>query len=208
MSDQPLNDAWGQGADGKWYPPEQLWGRAASPHGTAPSSLGTAPSSLSDGRSPWGAPPPQVTPRAPRWPWLAVALGGLASFVLLAILGAAVAESGEADVSARPAPSTSSELAGVTSSTTTTSTTTTSTSTTAAPTTTAPTTTVAPPPPPAPTTTVAPPPPALVEPPPADVGVYYENCAAARAAGAAPVHRGQPGYARHLDRDDDGVGCE
>ena len=37
---------------------------------------------------------------------------------------------------------------------------------------------------------------------------YYPNCAAARAAGAAPVHRGEPGYGRHLDRDDDGIGCE
>ncbi|MES2699179.1 MAG: excalibur calcium-binding domain-containing protein [Pseudomonadota bacterium] len=37
---------------------------------------------------------------------------------------------------------------------------------------------------------------------------YYPNCAAARAAGAAPVRVGQPGYARHLDRDGDGVGCE
>ncbi|MGJ8536843.1 MAG: excalibur calcium-binding domain-containing protein [Parasphingopyxis sp.] len=36
----------------------------------------------------------------------------------------------------------------------------------------------------------------------------YRNCAAARAAGAAPVRRGQPGYGRHLDRDNDGVGCE
>lgn len=41
-----------------------------------------------------------------------------------------------------------------------------------------------------------------------DRNVYYKNCAAARAAGAAPVHRGDPGYARHLDRDGDGVGCE
>lgn len=38
--------------------------------------------------------------------------------------------------------------------------------------------------------------------------VYYANCAAARAAGAAPVRIGDPGYARHLDRDGDGVGCE
>lgn len=38
--------------------------------------------------------------------------------------------------------------------------------------------------------------------------VYYPNCAAARSAGAAPVRRGEPGYARHLDRDGDGVGCE
>ncbi|WP_102126482.1 excalibur calcium-binding domain-containing protein [Deinococcus planocerae] len=39
-------------------------------------------------------------------------------------------------------------------------------------------------------------------------GVYYRNCAAARAAGAAPVRAGQPGYGTHLDRDRDGVGCE
>ncbi|PCG84290.1 calcium-binding protein [Streptomyces sp. WZ.A104] len=38
--------------------------------------------------------------------------------------------------------------------------------------------------------------------------VYYENCDAARAAGAAPVEKGDPGYAPHLDRDGDGVGCE
>ncbi|KUF14145.1 excalibur calcium-binding domain-containing protein [Streptomyces silvensis] len=38
--------------------------------------------------------------------------------------------------------------------------------------------------------------------------VFYENCAAARAAGAAPVHRGEPGYGRHLDRDGDGVGFD
>lgn len=37
---------------------------------------------------------------------------------------------------------------------------------------------------------------------------YYRNCAAARAAGAAPVRRGDPGYAPHLDRDNDGKGCE
>ncbi|MGA5165229.1 MULTISPECIES: excalibur calcium-binding domain-containing protein [Streptomyces] len=43
----------------------------------------------------------------------------------------------------------------------------------------------------------------------ADSGsVYYANCTAARAAGAAPVHRGEPGYASHLDRDNDGVGCD
>lgn len=38
--------------------------------------------------------------------------------------------------------------------------------------------------------------------------VYYENCTAARDAGAAPVRRGDPGYGDHLDRDGDGVGCE
>ena len=39
-------------------------------------------------------------------------------------------------------------------------------------------------------------------------GAYYKNCDAARAAGAAPVHAGDPGYSRKLDRDGDGVGCE
>lgn len=38
--------------------------------------------------------------------------------------------------------------------------------------------------------------------------VYYRNCSAARAAGAAPIHEGEPGYAYHLDRDHDGVACE
>lgn len=41
-----------------------------------------------------------------------------------------------------------------------------------------------------------------------DGSVSYENCDAVRAAGAAPVHRGDPGYGSHLDRDGDGVGCE
>ena len=36
----------------------------------------------------------------------------------------------------------------------------------------------------------------------------YANCSAARAAGAAPVRRGDPGYGPRLDRDGDGVGCE
>jgi hypothetical protein len=39
-------------------------------------------------------------------------------------------------------------------------------------------------------------------------GGAFRNCAAARAAGAAPVRAGDPGYGRHLDRDGDGVGCE
>jgi hypothetical protein len=36
----------------------------------------------------------------------------------------------------------------------------------------------------------------------------FANCTEARAAGAAPVRRGDPGYGPHLDRDGDGVGCE
>ena len=38
--------------------------------------------------------------------------------------------------------------------------------------------------------------------------VYYQNCSAARAAGAAPLRRGQPGYRVAMDRDGDGVACE
>ncbi|ADD27364.1 excalibur calcium-binding domain-containing protein [Meiothermus ruber] len=38
--------------------------------------------------------------------------------------------------------------------------------------------------------------------------IYYRNCAEARAAGAAPIYRGQPGYRPGLDRNGDGVACE
>jgi hypothetical protein len=38
--------------------------------------------------------------------------------------------------------------------------------------------------------------------------VYYSNCSEARAAGAAPLYTGQPGYGSHLDRDGDGDACE
>ncbi|MGW0037326.1 GmrSD restriction endonuclease domain-containing protein [Gordonia sp. NPDC003376] len=38
--------------------------------------------------------------------------------------------------------------------------------------------------------------------------VYFKNCSQARAAGAAPLYRGQPGYRSALDRDGDGVACE
>lgn len=37
---------------------------------------------------------------------------------------------------------------------------------------------------------------------------YYRNCDAARAAGAAPIYRGEPGYRAALDRDGDGIACE
>ena len=45
-------------------------------------------------------------------------------------------------------------------------------------------------------------------PAPSGAGVSYANCAAARAAGAAPIMRGEPGYSSKLDRDNDGVACE
>lgn len=56
-------------------------------------------------------------------------------------------------------------------------------------------------------------PPAPVNVPPAPVApvpaaVYYANCKEVRAAGAAPIYAGQPGYSRALDRDGDGIACE
>jgi len=38
--------------------------------------------------------------------------------------------------------------------------------------------------------------------------VYYANCSEARAAGAAPLKRGEPGYRPKMDRDGDGIACE
>ena len=37
---------------------------------------------------------------------------------------------------------------------------------------------------------------------------YYPGCNAARAAGAAPIYRGQPGYRVEMDGDGDGIACE
>jgi endonuclease YncB( thermonuclease family) len=54
----------------------------------------------------------------------------------------------------------------------------------------------------------SPPPPALGVSPPMSSSAYYENCSAARRAGAAPLLAGQPGYRSGLDRDGDGVACE
>lgn len=42
----------------------------------------------------------------------------------------------------------------------------------------------------------------------APAAVSYANCTAARAAGAAPIYAGTPGYGKHLDRDGDGIGCD
>jgi hypothetical protein len=36
----------------------------------------------------------------------------------------------------------------------------------------------------------------------------FRNCAETRAAEAAPIHGGQPGYAAHLHADRDGIACE
>ena len=45
-------------------------------------------------------------------------------------------------------------------------------------------------------------------PAPAPAAAFYANCAAVRAAGAAPIYAGDPGYSSDLDRDGDGVACE
>jgi hypothetical protein len=45
-------------------------------------------------------------------------------------------------------------------------------------------------------------------PPPQSSSAYYRNCSEARAAGAAPLYEGEPGYRSGLDRDGDGVACE
>ena len=42
----------------------------------------------------------------------------------------------------------------------------------------------------------------------AQQNVHYANCSEVRAAGAAPLYQGQPGYNGKLDRDHDGVACE
>ncbi|SEE94873.1 Excalibur calcium-binding domain-containing protein [Arthrobacter alpinus] len=68
----------------------------------------------------------------------------------------------------------------------------------------------------APVEAAAPPAPVVAAPPVAPAPLvevpaaapYYQNCTAVRAAGAAPIHAGQPGFESKFDRDGDGVGCE
>lgn len=43
---------------------------------------------------------------------------------------------------------------------------------------------------------------------PAPTELHFHNCKEARAAGYGHIHRGQPGYAPHLDRDGDGIACD
>ena len=37
---------------------------------------------------------------------------------------------------------------------------------------------------------------------------FYANCDDAKAAGAAPMYKGDPGYRHELDRDKDGIACD
>ena len=79
-----------------------------------------------------------------------------------------------------------------------------------------PRTTVTPPPAPLGTTTTSPPAPpptttskhTTTTTPPPGSGVLFHDCDEARAAGAAPLHRGDAGYSSKLDRDGDGIACE
>jgi hypothetical protein len=57
----------------------------------------------------------------------------------------------------------------------------------------------------------------LLTPPPAGsaaarpeeaASVYYPGCNAVRAAGRAPLYRGQAGYREEMDGDGDGIACE
>ncbi len=45
-------------------------------------------------------------------------------------------------------------------------------------------------------------------PAPAPPSVYYQNCDAVRAAGAAPISPDDPGWQEKFDRDNDGIGCD
>lgn len=63
-----------------------------------------------------------------------------------------------------------------------------------------------PPPPAASTPTTTRPPAPTPENKPSEV--HYANCAEVKRAGAAPLYRGEPGYRRGLDPDNDGVACE
>lgn len=42
----------------------------------------------------------------------------------------------------------------------------------------------------------------------AEAATYYPGCNAVRAAGKAPLYRGQPGYREDMDGDSDGIACE
>ncbi|MCK8673535.1 excalibur calcium-binding domain-containing protein [Rhodococcus sp. HM1] len=152
------------------------------------------------------------------WPWVLGA--GVLGF---AVLGSVVDTEDKKDAPAAVVATTTSSAAPTTTTAPRTTTTTVPPTTTA---TTAPavvplvpqvetTTTVYTPPPapaytPPPTTQYTPPPTTEYTPPPAprQPTVSYRNCDEAKAAGAAPILKGEPGYGTHLDRDKDGIACD
>ncbi|OIR45772.1 excalibur calcium-binding domain-containing protein [Corynebacterium sp. NML130628] len=163
---------------------------------------------------------PQFTPVNRRWPvvWLTA--------LVLFIAGGSLIPESESTLDTEPTPtsaaptttSTGSESTSAATTTTRTSTTTNSTHSSASPSTTTTEETTAgiakfadipveePAQAPAPEPVIEQPVPAAPAPVPARV--YYANCSEARAAGAAPIYEGQPGYSRKLDRDGDGIACE
>ena len=148
----------------------------------------------------WPAAPPEWAYWVRQRRWAArhpVWTGAAAVFSLLVIIAAAAGDPQPAgpqprlaDAAATPAP-TPSATASPTPSPTVAATP----SATAAPT---------PSPTPRPAVTSAP----KVAPVPTAASPYYANCAAVRAAGKAPLYRGQPGYRAGLDGDADGIACE
>jgi hypothetical protein len=184
-------------------PPEQQ--RSGQPR-TPPPAPSRRPSLQSSGASHDHGSQPSEPGRDPTrrsvweyaWPWIGVALAGLVVMAAIAALPGQLADpSVDVDTSSPPPTRPSSTTAAMSISTTST---------------VIPATTVAVAPSTAPQAKVLPtssaPPPTTTAVPASGEPVYYENCSAVRAAGAAPVYAGQPGYGTHLDRDGDGIGCE
>ena len=150
-------------------------------------------------------------------------LGCLSAIVALGVLGSCLGSAGAGDDASKPAPTvtvtttvTETPAAAPTVTSTVTQTVTTTVTATATATTTTTATAAAPEPAqdaaPASEPTTAQPRPLVQQPeeesPTDSAAVSFASCAEARAAGAAPLHGGDPGYSRRLDRYGDGVACE
>ena len=223
---QPTDEpGWWLASDGRWYPPESApepvieslppisWhapGYAPLPEPTSTSTNvgppavlvaegnvaahGSAP--VTPETPPTTKPPEAAEEPARLWPKVAIAA---ALMLLIAAIGTVYStQRDDRDATTVSAPKKHSAPVTTTTERTTATTGPTTTTTTT-------TTTTLPSPPPTEAPTVAAPVPLAA---PAPAATYYANCDAVRAAGAAPIYRGQPGYAPHLDRDGDGVGCE
>lgn len=165
------------------------------PPGWYPDPAGTPGKSYWDGQR-WGSPPSK-----PPWSRNKIIIGGIAAFAVLLVL---LSNCGGGDnPSSSPATSTVTTTITATASPSTVTVTVTATTEAPAPELPTPVWTVPP-------QTTAQAPPAVPAPlmPQAPASVYYPNCAAARAAGAAPLYVGEPGYRSGLDRDGDGIACE
>lgn len=218
MSDRSQAPGWWRASDGRWYPPEA----SASPTLSANAVL--------QGAQPWWGNPGVVVlmlfccfPVGLALMWSGTrwtnrtkatmtpvvlslfALGMIVDALSTSQDQAPVADQSPTTSEARP---TTTERVTATTRATTTTTVATTLTTVATTTTEAPTTTTAPPAP----APLPPPPPAAPSsstvPSRGGGGVYYARCSDAKAAGAAPLRRGDPGYRPELDRDGDGIACE